>query len=278
MSWFPATPSAPAWPCPPLSREMFVAGSGQETRVCFYVVLTGHGDAKKVLLRLSDLPFVQLFQKRETGAPFLDSSDPFDKDLTEATVAKRLAVALFEARGDASSTVQVLLGYYKYKSQPRRSNNCRKKSSSPTPDSQPHDDGSRQEPDYPMKPPFQRLSPWLTENTTTLFFRSSPVSLVRALGWFQIPRSPDSTVLSRKSFLCVTLCLPLQHRLCIPLCRLRTKNANHLTRRRDRFCRSSLAYFGPAAARRSPITTLWRRWHSGTVATLKRGGNNRKVT
>ena len=112
------------------------------------LVLAGHGDAKKVLLRLSDLPFVQLFQRKETGAPFLDSPDPFDKDLTEATVAKRLAVALYEARGDASLTVQVLLGYYKYKSQPPRSNNRYKKSSSPTPDSQTQDDVSSQELDY----------------------------------------------------------------------------------------------------------------------------------
>ena len=128
------------------------------------LVLTGHGDAKKVLLRLSDLPFVQLFQRRETGAPFLDSSNMFRKDLTEATIAKRLAVAFFEAKGDASSTVQVLLGYYKCKSQL-------------TGKSQPADAKTYNEPDYSTiireeldESTISALSPWLTKSTKRLWF------------------------------------------------------------------------------------------------------------
>ena len=91
-------------------------------------------------------------------------SDASDNSDTEATIGKRLAVSLFEAKGDASSTVQVLLGYYKCKSQL-------------TGKSQPADAKTYNEPDYSTiireesnEATISALSPWLTKSTKRLWF------------------------------------------------------------------------------------------------------------
>ena len=68
--------------------------------------LIGHGSSATVLLPLSHLPYVQLYKRREPSS----------------TVDRRLAMDLYECRGDTSATTQVLimLGYYKWLSQSKR--------------------------------------------------------------------------------------------------------------------------------------------------------------
>ena len=124
---------------------------------------------------------MQLFQRRESGAPFLDSSDLFTKNLSDATIAKRLAVALSKTRGDASSTVQVLLGYYKCLSQMRKnpSDVCRKKGKPVLPDETDYSTIIREELDVATITEFE-----------SMVEREYKKALISKFTSFACPRSP----------------------------------------------------------------------------------------
>ena len=53
--------------------------------------LIGYGSAKKILLKLSDLPYVQIFQNRLPDEPFMDVAEEFPKNLTEESLCRRLS-------------------------------------------------------------------------------------------------------------------------------------------------------------------------------------------
>ena len=79
-----------------------------------YLELLGHGDATKVLLKFSDLPFVQVHKMRDADAPFITSSlEQFLELMKEDSVDRKLTQALDEAHGDAAQTVQVMMAYYR---------------------------------------------------------------------------------------------------------------------------------------------------------------------
>ena len=79
-----------------------------------YLELCGHGSSVTVPLKLADLPYVQVYKVRNTSKPFIYPSFDFSQSLKEDTLARKLAEAFHETRGDASATVQVMLSYYKH--------------------------------------------------------------------------------------------------------------------------------------------------------------------
>ena len=85
------------------------------------LLLAGHGSSRTILLKFSDLPYVQVYQKRANDAPFIDPSLEFHKNLTQSTLQRRLSEAFCEVKGDASATAQVILGFYKHLSRNTRS-------------------------------------------------------------------------------------------------------------------------------------------------------------
>ena len=96
----------------PLDHDIFrMLGNGNAG---LNLEVLGHGTTTRVLLKLADLPYVQIYQKRCHDAPYLDMSFNFHKRISQAGLAHKLSVSLYESRGDAASTVQVLLSYYKY--------------------------------------------------------------------------------------------------------------------------------------------------------------------
>ena len=76
--------------------------------------MVNFGTSTTVLLQLSCLPYVQMWKRRKHDAPFLDPPHDYDRDLTTASLARKLSRDLHQTRGDAAATVQVMLGYYKH--------------------------------------------------------------------------------------------------------------------------------------------------------------------
>ena len=93
-----------------------------------YLDLKGYGTGRGVLLRLSDLPYFQVFVMRDPGAPFLDPSFEFPYRQKEQTLGRKLAEELYQSKGDTVSTVQIMMNYYKTTS--HRAASAEKKGSS----------------------------------------------------------------------------------------------------------------------------------------------------
>ena len=76
--------------------------------------MLGYGTSTTTLLRLSDLPYVEVFTEREVDGAFLDPSLEFcTRWGGEELLAKKVSREMHATKGDAVSYTQILLNHYK---------------------------------------------------------------------------------------------------------------------------------------------------------------------
>ena len=80
----------------------------------FRLEVLGYGTSTTTLLRLSDLPYVEVFAEREVDGAFLDPSLEFCTIWGgEELLAKKVSREMHATKGDAVAYTQILLNHYK---------------------------------------------------------------------------------------------------------------------------------------------------------------------
>ena len=75
--------------------------------------LIGYGDAITVLLKFSQIPYIEVFVSREKEASFTDPCYDFSRTKDDSTFLNELQQQLHARKGDPIAYVQILMNYYK---------------------------------------------------------------------------------------------------------------------------------------------------------------------
>ena len=77
-----------------------------------YVELVGYGASTKMLLRLKDLPYLQVFKQGEEGGCFVDTDITMPQSSREETLSNYMATKLWESKGDPTHYLSTIMRYY----------------------------------------------------------------------------------------------------------------------------------------------------------------------
>ena len=75
--------------------------------------LCGYGTRGIMLLKLLELPYVEIYKQRAPGEPFLNDSINYRKGATESNKTEQLARDFYTCKGDTVQYAEVLMKYYK---------------------------------------------------------------------------------------------------------------------------------------------------------------------